>query len=179
MAEFSNFEDLVNFVRQAGYGRVGIDGTNGSGKTTLAKELSSSLGYPLLSLDNFLEKNQGGFVEHLKYSELIAEIGSLKSFIVEGVCLLEVLRRLKREVDLLVYIKRQQHGLWADERECEIEGDVEGFIEKEREIVKRLSRLEGSSEKAGTFGLGEEIIRYHASHRPQHKANAILWRNDC
>ena len=179
MVEFSNVKDLANFVRQAGHGRVGVDGTNGAGKTTLAKELSSNLGYPLLSLDNFLEKNQGGFVEHLKYSELSAEIGNFKSFVVEGVCLLEVLSRLKREVDFLVYIKRQQHGLWTDERECEIEGDVEEFIEKEREIVKRLSRLEGSSEETGTFGLGEEIIRYHASHRPQHKANAILWRNDC
>ncbi len=179
MAEFSDINDLVNFVREAGYGRVGIDGTNGAGKTTVAKELSSRLGYRLLSLDGFLEKNQGGFIEHLKYSELSAEINSLKAFVIEGVCLLEVLSRLETEVEVLVYIKRQQHGLWADERECEIEGDVEEFIGTERELIKRLSRLEGSGEETETLGLGEEIIRYHSSHRPQHKANAIFWRNDC
>lgn len=179
MYEFSDIDDLVSHVRGTGYRRVGIDGVNGVGKSTLAKELSKRLGCRLLSLDEFLEKNQGGFVEHLKYSELSAEIRSLKSFVIEGVCLLEVLHRLKSEIELLVYIKKQQHGLWADERECEIEGDVEEFIGKERELVKQLSRLEGSSEETETLGLGEEIIRYHARHRPHNKANAIFWRNDC
>ena len=179
MEEFFDAGELAVYLGHKGYLRIGIDGIDGVGKTTLANVLSQQLGYPAIHLDSNLEKNQGGFIDHLDYAGLKSAMEQNERLIVEGVCLMEVLQRVGVAVDALVYVMRQSHGLWADERELNIEGDVEEFIQGEIELVRRFLQIEGADGEVKDLGLSEEIIRYHAAFKPHENANAIYWRKSC
>ena len=176
MEEFSDINGLATHISRNGFRRIGVDGTDGVGKTTLAAALSELLGAPAINLDSHLVKNQGCFIEHLDYAGLKEEIDESDRFIVEGVCLLQVLQRIGTNVDAFVYVKRRHLGLWADERELSVEGDIETFIQGEIETARLVNKIEGLNEKVEGLGLSEEIIRYHAEFKPQEKANAIYWR---
>lgn len=63
-----------------------IDGVDGSGKSALAKEIALELGCAHINLDDYLEKNRGSFVKHIKYKPLKSEMDKAESpFIIEGV----------------------------------------------------------------------------------------------
>lgn len=153
--------------------RIGVDGTDGAGKSQLAREVAGLLGIPHLNLDDFLEKNQGGFVDYIKYGELRTRVAAEESFLVEGVCLLQVLSKAELQIDALVYVKRYHLGCWSDERECELEEPLEEFLRRERELLARIAQ-----HPVENFGLGEEIIRYHHQHRPHANAAVVYRRND-
>jgi hypothetical protein len=167
---------LVAYIRKRGCRRVGVDGTNGAGKSTLAATLSSKLGISHLNLDNFVVKKQGAFLAHLKYDELKQRVSELDSFVIEGVCLLSVLERIDIPVDCLVYVKRLCHGLWADKDECDVAGNVEEYLGKEKETIRLIEASETTPE---TLGLAEEIIRYHDKCKPHQKADLFFTREDC
>jgi hypothetical protein len=174
--ETDDIERLAKYIRDKGYCRIGIDGINGSGKSTLASSLSKTLGLIHLNLDDYLIEKQGGFLDHLKYDEIKQKVSELECFVVDGVCLLSVLENIETPVDCLVYVKRMCHGLWSDEGECEVTGDVEEYIKNERENLRLFEEI-GST--ADTLGLVEEIIRYHDNYKPHHKAELFYTREDC
>ncbi len=147
-----------------------------SEKTSLAQAIAGILRYQLFSLDDYLHKQQGAFIPNIYYDKLASDLAQAQSFVVEGVCLLEVLERTVTNIDKLVYLKRFHFGVWADERELHPAEDVESFLRKEREFV---SLLEGSDEPIQNLGLAEEIIRYHVSYRPQVNADFVYRRDDC
>ena len=100
----------------------------------------------------------------------------------EGVCLLQVLAAAKLEIAALVYVKRMCHEMWADERECDIHENVEALLKKERELADMFSENTGpqsSSASSALPALAEEIIRYHACHRPFERATFLYLRDDC
>lgn len=173
VTEFSTVDALADFVRTRGAYRIGIDGVDGVGKTPLATELKEKLDYPLISLDDYLDRNKGGFIEYLSYSRLAQDLSNHSHVVIEGDCLLQVLARVAAEIDLLVYVKRLQHGVWLDERECEINGDLEAFIAKEKELIERIAGTSGESQ---VLELSEEIIRYHYAYRPHSKAHVTYVR---
>lgn len=169
--ELSSLCELAARLKLDTNKRLGVDGTNGVRKTTIAGALAMELQLPLISLDNFLLKNQGGFVEFLQYDELTKELESLESFVVEGVCLRHVLERARVASVNYVYVKRYHLRMWADERELDIVDELlEEFMEKERELVARLSGAETELEAS----LSEDIIRYHARYRPQEHAHYVF-----
>lgn len=167
-------KELSASVKRTKYQRIGVDGINGARKSSIAVVIAKDLQLELVSLDDYLQKNKGGYVEFLHYEDLMKKLRSLDSFIVEGVCLLEVLDRIEISIDCLVYIKRYHLDMWADERELVVDlGSVEDFLVKEREIVAMLS---GESDADGP-SLEEDIIRYHSKYRPQDRAD-ITYRWD-
>lgn len=174
--ETDDISKLAAFIRNKSYCRIGIDGTNNAGKSTMAGKLSKILGIRHLNLDDFLVKGNGGYVDYLKYDEIKLQISDTKCFVVEGVCLLNVLEKTDTSIDCLIYVKRMQHGLWADERECEITEDIEDFINKEKELVRLLQQTKSVPD---SLGLGEEIIRYHYMFKPHKKADLFYTRVDC
>lgn len=173
MREVTTLAEVVEILREVSAKRIGIDGADGVGKTTLARDIAKSIGFTHLNLDDFLEKNQGGFVHFIKYDDLRAKAAQ-PTFVVEGVCLLEVLARARITIDALVYVKRYHLGYWPDECELEIAGPLEAFLSRERELLARISEQADQ----GNLDLGEEIIRYHYEHRPHTKATLIYRRND-
>ena len=173
MIELDTLQDLVASLQQSGYHRIGVDGVDGCGKTTLAARIAAQLDVPLISLDDFLDKNRGGYLGHLHYEELKREIHAKSPCVVEGVCLLQALEVAGSEIDALVYVKRMQHGIWADERECDVLEDIEAFIKAERELVEKLLVGEADPTNPELPKLAEELIRYHASYRPFEQATFL------
>ncbi|MEJ2657251.1 MAG: hypothetical protein P8012_08630 [Desulfobacterales bacterium] len=174
--ETDNVNEVAAYIRTRGYCRIGVDGIDGVGKSTLAAVLASTLGMRHLNLDDYLVKKQGGFLSHLKYDELQHDISEPDRFVVEGVCLLAVLEQISTPLDCLVYVKRMCHHVWADERECDLEDDVEDFLDKEKKTVDLIEQAESSLD---TLGLAEELIRYHDKYRPHKKAECFYAREYC
>lgn len=85
-------------------GLFAIDGYPAAGKSTLAKEIAGLLHIPLIHLDDFLVRGEGGFIEFIKYSELSAALNA-RPVIVEGVCLLAVAKRLGMAPDVHIYVE--------------------------------------------------------------------------
>jgi len=130
-------------------------------------------------LDDFLIKDQNGFLEHLRYSKLIEKIHSCNHYVIEGICLLDVLARLDCNIDKLIYIKNGLPGRWETERDCCIKEGVEEFIEREIFLINDIARLQGKKETCTGLGISGEIIRYHASFKPNESNDLVYWQNDC
>ncbi|MGF6549364.1 hypothetical protein [Paraburkholderia youngii] len=100
-------DDLVVALRPPARRLFAIDGYQGTGKTTLAVEISGRLGVPCVHLDEYLNKQKGGFVKFLRYSELSSVLRQ-RPLIVEGVCVLAVLKNLGMTPDVLVYVQSKE-----------------------------------------------------------------------
>ena len=86
---------------------IGIDGFNGAGKSSFATWLAWQLGMPCLSLDGFREQTTPPLSWRLHEVErlLSNRLNRGKPAMVESVFLLDVLRQLGREPDLLIYVE--------------------------------------------------------------------------
>lgn len=174
MREVQTAEEVVAELRAIGAARIGIDGTDGAGKTTIAKAVAKLLGVPSFTLDDYLIKKQGGFVNFVQADRLLRDLPEKGGFIIDGVCLREVLSKGMIEVDAHVYVKRYHLGYWADEQELDLEEPLEQFLAQERATIAGI--LGRETIEAG--GLGEEIIRYHFNERPHRHAAVVFRRND-
>src|SRR5437868_5905599 len=100
----------------------GIDGVDGCGKSKLGASLGQTLGWPVISLDGFLEKERGSYVQWIRYADLRQAVANARGpMVVEGVCLLEVLERAAIHIDKHIYVRRVQSGLWMDADECDFD----------------------------------------------------------
>jgi hypothetical protein len=165
---------------------IGIDGTDGAGKTTLAKELGQSMGATVVSLDDFVPKDSGSYVPHLRTDDLRETLCSAgRPVIVEGVCLLAALEALSLGPDLLIYVKRiSDDGYWYDHDVCDPQEDEETLIARLSQqadaFAKVAAQLSGEPDpEGGDLGLTprhEEIVRYHCKYRPSRKAQIAFLR---
>ena len=172
--EITSLEDLKDLI-PSGSRRIGIDGINGSRKTSTANYLSDQTGIECLHIDDFLIKNQGGFLDYVRYQDLENVLAARETYIIEGICLLQVLEKIQTEIDLLIYLKRYHLGLWADERElCVDPEDAESFLQKERQYAAMIT---GEADDTGA-SMSDDIVRYHSKYRPQSRAQLIYRWDD-
>ena len=183
MEKSSDPSKISKILKNENYRLIAVDGVDGSGKSSLSKDLSEELGYLHINLDDYLEKNRGNFVKYIKYELLEKKIKSTKNpVIIEGVCVLDVLKNLKLRPDYLIYIKRMSDfGFWYDDYLCDVKADIDGFIENENLELKKFSEVmaningeEFNSENCKIPKLREEIIRYHYEFKPHNHANFIF-----
>ena len=181
----ADIESVRRVAQAAGWRRIGIDGVNGAGQSILAEKLSRSLACPTLDLDDYLFRNQGGFVDFIDYPALSAAISSIPAFILSGVCLREVLANAGATLDGHIYIKRMRHGLWADEEECVFPEGIDVAIENlARNFAMTSSHFDERSDQPGNDVedssplLTEEIMRYHDGCSPQDAADLIFERSE-
>jgi len=172
-------------VQTAGWRRIGIDGVDGVGKTYLAEQLSEALTFPALDLDEYLFKNQGGFVAFIDYPALSSALSTIPNYILSGVCLREVLANAGVGLDGHIYVKRMRHDLWANEDECVFPDGVDVAIDNLARYSAMISRsLDEPSERPATETdespphLSEEIMRYHDSYQPHDVADLVYERID-
>jgi len=185
MRETSEIKDIVEKLKSGAFSLIGIDGVDGSGKSTLARQLSTELGHIHITLDNYIEKNRGRFVQHIKYAEVRKRINNAQnSVILEGICLLKVFKKLGRSPDLFIYVKKiSADGAWHDENKCDVQGDIDEFMAEKKEDLRRFVDVEADIEgrflelgECSFSELAEEIIRYHYKHMPHLKADLIYMR---
>jgi hypothetical protein len=169
----SELDALVADLRFRKPSCVGLDGVDGVGKSETSSSIASSLGLPVICLDDYVEKNRGGYVAYIDYAALAAKITGTQKFLMEGVCLLAVVQRLGIHLDCLIYIKRMRSGHWVDKDECEFPNGVEEalrLLRRNTELVLEFeARQNGTTYNRGVTdepGLSEEIMRYHARHSP-------------
>lgn len=188
MNEFHKSSELISALRKRLSSQnelvIGIDGIDGCGKTTLAKELNETLAIPFFSTDDYLNKQKGSYIEHLRYEQLLNAIEQVNgSLIIEGVCLLLIAEQIEINISDLVYIKiMSPWKFWVDEEVCDPAEPVDKLIDrlaKEASLIPSgIFSLEKSNEdrKGNSTGLKpfrEEVIRYHSGYRPSRKAQYI------
>jgi hypothetical protein len=191
MVAVSSTSDLVAVLKKSLTDQVaaviGIDGIDGSGKTTLAQELGEALGLPIVSIDSFLDKKKGSYLDHLRYSDLSkASSDFTGAFILEGICLLYVAEHIEVNITDLVYIKPvDDWGFWSEAEIYDTEEPVEELIEKLGQDADKIAPLLNGIipsvggediDSRGLHPFREEVIRYHAKYRPARKADYVYLR---
>ena len=165
MREFHCKDELVKAITsenkniKAGF-FLGVDGRNGAGKTTLAKYLEERLGGSIIPLDNFIENDIDKYIYRIP--DLKRALDAVSGpVIIEGVFLLDVLKRAHICLSRLVYVKRMISGNgWYDEEIYDSSNDVQVIL----------------AEKAHLTILSKEIILYHHTYQPDSKADYIFER---
>jgi hypothetical protein len=181
----ASIDSTERAVRAAGWRRIGIDGVDPDGMSYLAQTLSQALGCPALDVDDYLYRNQGGYVDFIDYPALSAALAAMPAFVLSGACLREVLLNLAQDVDGQIYIKRMQEGSWADEDQCVFPEGVDAAIEELASNTAMISRyFDEPSEHAGFDGgeaaphLTLELMHYHDAHRPHELADLVYERGE-
>lgn len=144
---------------------IGLDGAYGSGKSTFARSLASHLGGAVLEIDKYTLRNGMPYRQQLRYAELRRDLESLRAqggpVIVEGICLLHVLREVGAEPDVSVYVKHlDDTGTWLDEDTCDPE-----WID----LASPMLRHPGAA-------LAREVAVYHLERDPIAHADITLLR---
>lgn len=157
---------------------IGIDGFLGAGKTTLAEKLSGDIVCRFISLDNYLNKNKGTYLDNINYRKLSRTVSSQSgSLIIEGICLLSILKRCSIMPNILIYIKRfDKNGIWIDEDELAGEEGPDIIISRSKANQRKILLLLGEQKSASPYTCAYEIIRYHHSYKPHEKADYIFSR---
>lgn len=180
-----SIEGVQQFIESAGWRRIGIDGVTGAGKSYLAEELSKALEIPVLEVDDYVHRNQGGYVDFVDYPALKSALASIPALILCGVCLREILENLDVELDGHVYVMRMREGLWFDEDDCVFPDGVDAAIEQLAGSAALLASHFDETAHLDSFGpddealqLKFEVMRYHATFVPQESADLVYERGE-
>jgi hypothetical protein len=134
---------------------IGIDGVAGSGKTNLAHYIASELFIDAIHLDHFLVHNLGCYLKALNYGLLMQQLRFRegRSFIIEGCCLLEVIKVLNIQANILIYCK-------------EISRDTKIW-----HYGNNFDEYVSSHSEDNLSGLDKDILEYHKRVRPWENAH--------
>jgi energy-coupling factor transporter ATP-binding protein EcfA2 len=79
-----DLDTIVRYVRDAEpHGLIAVDGWDGSGKSTLANALARAVSREYVEVDKCLQRNQGGYLERIRYTDLGSRLAS-RTHRVEG-----------------------------------------------------------------------------------------------
>ena len=188
MEKTSDLLEITRRLKSKEFELIVIDGVDGSGKSTLANILAKDLGYLHINLDDYLEKNRGTYVEYIKYDLLKNKILSTSlPILLEGACVLSVLRNLEIDHDFLIYNKRMLNfGRWRDEELWDVTGNIDDFIAKETFELRKFSEVDANiegeefdQETCNIPAFREELIRYHHDFKPHKNADIIFLNIEC
>lgn len=164
---FTDASELTAALRTRSTSPIGIisvDGVDGVGKSTLAQRLAADLDLPYVEVDEFVQPEQGGYVDYVGYDllKVVVEPYGL-GMVIEGICIKHVLSRLAIDEFLSIYVRRtEESGLWLDMiRLFPPDGSADEVVEERRASGLPLGHI-------------EEIIRYHYSFLPHTTSDYIF-----
>jgi len=124
---------------------IAIDGRLAAGKTAAAKALAARLNCARLHLDDYLEPGTRQFVASLRFDALRRALdGHRGRIVIEGICLLNVLRQLQLVPEYLVYVDTpaaQPEGRLSSLLGNELSEYELGY--RPQEIADRIIRIRG------------------------------------
>jgi uridine kinase len=185
MKEIFNKDDLLLELRERFLDCksiiITIDGRDGVGKTYIGKQIAKKLPFHLIQLDKYLFEEQGAFIDYLNYKRLEQRIRQLLetslSIIIEGVCVLEVLKRINIQSDCRIYVR----SYWKLFHYNEEANTAKERIELEEQKIKEFAKVEAAIEQKPFIesefhlsGLECDIINYHFEHFPDKNADILL-----
>ncbi len=156
---------FFDFLEASGLGSkpviIGVDGTTGVGKSTLAYCIGCKFGVPVINVDHYVEEISGSYKDAVALKELNKLLTrykiSQRTYVIEGVCLIEVLESIKIIPDILLYYKKyNSRKEWVDEDVCN--GNVG------EQIMQSLPTLQ------------KAIAKYHNYYKPLEKATCTVYR---
>ena len=151
---------------------ISIDGVGDTGKTTLANLIIEKFGGEHIEVDNYLTEGKGKYIPFIQYKSLkkdflYAQARHPTLLIIEGLCILAILKKLKIGSHLSVYIKQiDKDGSWEDERICDENNDL-------AETVAYIGKYESLP---GIGDADRERARYHFNFHPISNASLVLHR---
>ena len=162
-------------AEHAGRVLVAVDGLLGAGKSTLSESLATSLSAAHVRVDEFVEREQGNYVAHLKITELSErlrrDLASHSIVLLDAVCSAAVLDRLGAAADVAIYVRR------LDSRSEWFDGEVftSGMSEAEA-IAEEEAAARAFSDTLSP--LVREVMRYHFRYRPWERADILYEHPD-
>lgn len=164
--ELTDIQALIAHLKNTGVGskplRVGIDGSYGIGKSTLAYCLACYLRVPVVSIDQFIFRDGRPYVERIRpeFKELCDHyVATRRTFFIEGVCLLAVLKQIGLSIDILIYVRKLNSlGEWC-------ESELYNAAESVTDWTNRISDLPDVLEK--------QVAQYHLQYMPFNKAHFV------
>lgn len=161
--ETADIEALEHRVCEIGNGLVTFDSCMLAGKTELMCEIARRLCVQGLDLDDFVERQQGVFVEALRPQALTAAIEQARAksgvVLLSGICMLEVLERIGCESNLTVYVQANNQDGTPDD--IDLVGAETG---RRQDLIVFFG------------GLEDECFSYHARYRPRNSADVLFIR---
>ena len=166
---FSDANKLVAYIQQIRSPTlvIAIDGWPGAGKTFLAETLARALEIPTFDLDSYVLKNQGEYLERIKFDELKESINNAgDQFILSGVFILDVFAKIELKANLHIYVKQMSKtGFWNHEEYSESADGEDPFQE--------IDQIAGTS---GSLALERAVRDYHLARHPHCDASIIFHR---
>jgi len=182
---------IAEFIDQEGFLLISIDGPTGSGKSTLAENIASKFKLAHLNLDDdrYLIPEMGGYVEYIKYDNLIADLESYRKnsspIIIDAVCVQEILARTNTKPDLNIYVKKLRRGnQWLDGRYFDYSKNVDDVIKTDLEEQRNFNLINAQLDSGVTDNsvpkesVFHEVLRYHFSYKPDLNADILFERID-
>jgi hypothetical protein len=152
---------------------IAIDGEDGVGKTTyLAPFLKEKLGANVFNIDENLNKEMGGCLDHINYSQVKRDLNCIPKgpIIIEGVALLDVLNRIGVKPDFIIYACNRS---WFNEWESYEDDKL--TLEQIIDDVKRKILIVSSSCQLTEFR--KEVYQYTFQFNPFKNADKIVLMN--
>jgi hypothetical protein len=98
--------ELAEYIAGIGRGLIAFDGRPTAGKTPLALEMASRVGCTAVDADSFLVKDQGVFVDALRFDDMRDAIEAGGPLVLlSGVCAHHVLERLGTPAAAVVWVE--------------------------------------------------------------------------
>ena len=113
-----------------------------------------------MDLDAVLNRNRGGFIEHLDIDPIASAIKTHPDLVLSGVCMREVLERVAAPNAIHIYVKRMDLGIWT--HEAEANGQLGDYCLLDRHAAPGELEL--------------EVRAYHHRWLPHEKADLVLQR---
>ncbi|MDP3764609.1 MAG: hypothetical protein Q8Q95_03245 [bacterium] len=170
----NNQEELLWELKNKSPHIVGVDGETGVGKSTkIAQCIRDRFGGIIVSVDNYLEKDKGEYIDYINYRSLCQDLSTFakqsEPLIIEGIMLLDILEKVDINQDYLIYACR---SMWLDDWTGEYGnyfncGSLEEIIKQQESIVKIIDP------KYRMGGGTKEIYEYTHRQKPFLRADAI------
>jgi hypothetical protein len=173
------FDTLRRDVTTAAPTIFSLDGWPGSGKSFLGREMAIALTATCLHLDDYVEPDQGKFIEALDYEALALRIRLPAEtpyiVIVEGVCIQQVLENLGVVPRRRIYLKLlSSRGDWPEGEHLDQTAEQMAI---ESEALRQMQALHGEEYAQGDLPqLEQEVRRYHREYRPHDLADYVYER---